>query len=49
MPNRCQECGKEVADFDERHCLEDCGNYHLKRAVEILGIKKVLKYLWEHI
>jgi len=33
----CQECGKELSSWDEKHTYIDCGNYHLKRAEEILG------------
>lgn len=38
----CQECGKTLSSWSERHTFLDCGEYHLERAVEILGREKVL-------
>ncbi len=32
----CQECGKVLSSWSEKHTLLDCGEYHLKRAKEIL-------------
>lgn len=33
----CQECGKELSSWAEKHTIQDCGDYHLKRAQEILS------------
>ena len=32
----CQECGQQLSSWTDKHSLEDCGKYHLKRAEEIL-------------
>jgi hypothetical protein len=33
----CQECGHQLTTWGDKHTLNDCGQYHLKRAQEILG------------
>lgn len=33
----CQECGQQLSSLGEKHTYNDCGQYHLKRAQEILG------------
>lgn len=33
----CQECGQNLNSLADKHTYTDCGQYHLKRAQEILG------------
>ena len=40
----CQECGQE-GEPKELHTLNDCAIHHLKRAVEIKGLKAVTDLL----
>jgi hypothetical protein len=37
MPVTCQECGQQLLSNATKHTYNDCGQYHLKRAQEILG------------
>jgi len=41
----CQECGERLESENQKHDYYDCGNYHLKRAVEVFGLEKVKKFL----
>jgi hypothetical protein len=37
----CQECGQKLNSWADKHTLEDCGKYHLKRAEQILGFSYI--------
>ncbi len=36
----CQECGQQLTSWADKHTVQDCGKYHLKRAQEILGFNR---------